>query len=232
MPYLWALAQDSKGTVYYAGGAPTGATAKVFALPRTVSRRCWLNSRARSSRARGGSGDRVYAAVLPDAKIYRIDAAGKAELFFDPKCKYIWAMAFDRCGNLFVATGDSGLIYKVTPDGNGKKFLDTQETHARSMIIDACGQSDRRHRARRLDLARHSAGQSFVLYQANKREVTAVAEHEGLIYAAAIGSKPAGPFRFGGCAGFAGRAVGSCHCHRRSAFRCDAPARPPLPLAI
>ena len=35
-------------------------------------------------------------------------------------------------------------------------------------------------------------GQSFVLYQANKREVTAVAEHDGLIYAAAIGSKPGG----------------------------------------
>src|SRR5579884_2043082 len=32
VPYLWALAQDSKGTLYYAGGAPTGATAKVFAL--------------------------------------------------------------------------------------------------------------------------------------------------------------------------------------------------------
>src|SRR3954470_7449131 len=32
VPYLWAIAQDSKQTVYYAGGAPTGATTKVFAL--------------------------------------------------------------------------------------------------------------------------------------------------------------------------------------------------------
>ena len=34
VPYLWTLAQDSKGTLYYAGGAPTGATTKVFALAR------------------------------------------------------------------------------------------------------------------------------------------------------------------------------------------------------
>src|ERR1700723_3115209 len=32
VPYLWAMAQDSKGTVYYAGGAPTGATTKILAL--------------------------------------------------------------------------------------------------------------------------------------------------------------------------------------------------------
>ncbi len=34
-------------------------------------------------------------------------------------------------------------------------------------------------------------GESFVLYQTDKREVTAVAEHDGVIYAAAVGSKPA-----------------------------------------
>src|SRR5947209_12762497 len=32
-------------------------------------------------------------------------------------------------------------------------------------------------------------GQSFVLYETGKREVTAVAEHEGLIYISAVGNK-------------------------------------------
>ncbi len=32
VPYLWAVAQDSKGVLYYAGGAPTGATTKIYAL--------------------------------------------------------------------------------------------------------------------------------------------------------------------------------------------------------
>ena len=48
-------------------------------------------------------------------------------------------MAFDRSGNLFIATGDSGIVYRVTPDGKGSEFFRTEETHARSMIIDNGG---------------------------------------------------------------------------------------------
>ena len=38
--------------------------------------------------------DRVYAATSPDGKVYRVDAAGKADVFYDPKTKYIWAWRF------------------------------------------------------------------------------------------------------------------------------------------
>ncbi len=190
VPYLWTLAEDSKGTIYYAGGAPTGATAKIFELskngkPKTLAQLTGLEIHALAVDRE----DRLYAAVLPDAKIYRIDPAGKAELFFDPKCKYVWAMAFDREGNLFVATGDNGLIYKVTPDGKGTKFYDTQETHARSMIIDEAGNLIVGTEPGGLVLRITPAGKGFILYQANKREVTAVAERAGVIYAAAIGGK-------------------------------------------
>ena len=128
---------------------------------------------------------------LPDAKIYRIDKTGKPQLFFDPKCKYIWSMAFDHSGNLFVATGDSGIIYRVTPDGKGSKFFDTEETHARSMIIDEAGNLIVGTEPSGLVIRITPNGKSFVLYQTSKREVTAVAEHEGLIYAAAVGNRVA-----------------------------------------
>jgi hypothetical protein len=191
VPYLWAIAQDSKGTVYYGGGAPTGATTKIFALapggkPKTFTEVPGLEVHALAVDKR----DRLYAAVLPDAKIYRIDAGGKPQLFFDPKCKYIWAMAFDRSGNLFAATGDSGLIYKVAPDGQGSKFFDTQQTHARSLTFDDDGNLIVGTEPGGLILRITPAGKSFVLYQASKREITAVAVRNGVIYAAAIGSKP------------------------------------------
>ena len=193
VPYLWTLAQNSKGTIFYAGGAPTGATAKVFALPhagkpKVLAELPGLEVHVLAVDAQ----DRVYAAVLPDAKIYRLDPNGKAQIFFDPKCKYIWAMAFDHAGNLFVATGDSGLIYKVTPDGKGTKFFDTQETHARSMTIDESGNLIVGTEPGGLILRISPVGKSFVLYQASKREVTAIAEKGGVIYAAAIGNKPSG----------------------------------------
>ena len=189
IPYLWAIAQDSKGTIYYAGGAPTGATTKIFALSRAGKARPFAEVAGLEVHALAvDSQDRLYAAVLPDAKVYRIDG-GKPQLFFDPKCKYIWAMTFDRSGALFVATGDAGLIYRVTPDGKGAKFYDTQETHARSMTVDSGGNLIVGTEPSGLVLRITPKGEGFVLYQTTKREVTAVAERNGVIYAAAVGNR-------------------------------------------
>lgn len=190
VPYLWAIAQDSKGTIYYGGGAPTGATTKVIALapdgkPRTFAQLTGLEVHALAV----DSEDRVYAAVDPDAKIYRIGPDGKPHLFFDPKSKYVWAMAFGPAGNLFVAVGGPGLIYKVTPDGQGSVFFNTGETHARSMIVDAAGNLIVGTEPGGMVIRVTPQGKGFVLYQTSRREVTAVAEHDGAIYAAAVGNK-------------------------------------------
>lgn len=194
IPYLWAVAEDSKGTLYYAGGAPTGTTAKIFELPHNGKPRVLAEVTGLEVHALAvDSNDYVYAAVLPDAKIYRIDKSGKPQLFFDAKCKYIWSMAFNRSGDLFVATGDAGLIYRITPDGKGTKFFDTEETHARSMIIDDSGNLIVGTEPSGLVLRITPQGNSFVLYQTGKREVTAVAEHDGMIYATAVGSKAVAP---------------------------------------
>lgn len=194
VPYLWAVVQNSKGTLYYAGGAPTGATTKIFELapngkPRTFAELTGLEVHALAVDPE----DRIYAAVLPDAKVYRIDKSGKPQLFFDPKCKYIWSLVMDHSGNLFVATGDAGLIYRVTSDGKSSKFFDTEETHVRSMILDNAGNLIVGTEPGGLILRITPKGQSFVLYQAAKREVTAIAEYQGILYAAAVGSKTAAP---------------------------------------
>lgn len=193
VPYLWAITQDSNGALYYAGGAPTGATTKIFVLPPKGKSRVFANLSGLEVHALAvDRQNRIYAAVLPDAKIYRIDPNGKSELFFDPKCKYIWSMAFDRAGNLFVATGDEGVIYKILPNGQGSVFFRTEEAHARSMLIDSSGNLIVGTEPGGLIFRITPQGQSFVLYQAAKREVTALAEHDGLIYAAAVGSKVSG----------------------------------------
>lgn len=193
VPYLWAITQDSKGTLYYGGGAPTGATTKVFMLPRNGKSKVLATLPGLEVHALAvDRQDRVYAAVLPDAKIYRIDSSGKPQLFFDAKCKYIWSMIFDHSGNLFVATGDNGLIYRVSPNGEGSVFFRTEEAHARSMLIDEAGNLIVGTEPSGLIFRITPQGQSFVLYQAAKREITALAEHNGLIYAAAVGNKITG----------------------------------------
>jgi sugar lactone lactonase YvrE len=134
----------------------------------------------------------VFAATAPDGRVYRI-SNGKAEVFFEPHAKYIWALAFSPNNDLYIATGDKGEIYKVTPDGKGAAFFQTEETHARSMAVDHAGDLIVGTEPNGLILRVTPAGEGFVLYQAPKREITAVAvSSDGAIYASGVGSKPAG----------------------------------------
>ncbi len=192
--YLWALAQDSKGNLYAAGGPG----AKLFRVsadakgstekPKPVADLDALGIQALAVDSR----DRVYAATSPDGKIYRIAGNAKPEVFYEPKAKYIWAMTFDREGDLFVATGDPGEIDRVTPDGKGKVFFKTNETHVRSLTIDAAQNLIAGTDPGGLVLRVSQQGQGFVLYQMSKPEVTAVAvARDGSIYAAAVGTKGA-----------------------------------------
>uniref|UniRef100_Q01QH4 YD repeat protein n=1 Tax=Solibacter usitatus (strain Ellin6076) TaxID=234267 RepID=Q01QH4_SOLUE len=189
--YLWALAQDSKGTLY-AGG---GTSAKLYRIPLDGKGKVVADLDALEIHAIAiDSKDRVYAATSPDGKIYRITGNGKPEVFYDPKAKYIWALAFDAAGNLFVATGDQGEIHRVTPDGKGRIFFKTEETHVRSMTIDGKGNLIAGTEPGGLVLRVSPAGDGFVLYQMAKKEVTAVAvAPDGAIYAAAVGNRQSSP---------------------------------------
>lgn len=190
-PYLWAVVQDSKGTLYCAGGAPTGATAEIFAVtPDGKSRKFAQLDGLEIHALAVDRQDRIYAATSPDSKIYRIGRDGQPRLFFDTKAKYVWAMAFDASGNLYVATGDQGVIYRVAPDGKGTEFFHTEEAHARSMIIASNGDLIVGTEPGGYILRITPSGKSFVLFQTAKREVTAVAEHDGKFYAAAAGGRP------------------------------------------
>jgi hypothetical protein len=191
-PYLWAVAQDSKGNLYTAGGSPTGSTAKLFEVDASGKSKVAAELEGLEIHAIAvDKRDRVYAATAPDGKVYRI-ANGKSEIFYDPHAKYIWALAFAANGDLYVATGDQGDIHRVTPDGKGVVFFRTEETHVRSMTVDSHGNLIVGTEPGGMILRITPAGDGFVLYQTPKREITAVAvAGDGSIYAAAVGNKPA-----------------------------------------
>ena len=192
--YLWALARDSKGNLYTAGG--TGA--KLFRIPPGGPGKMVAEVDALEIHAIAvDSKDRVYFGTAPDGKVYRVTGNGKPEVFYDPKAKYIWALVFNSKGDLLVATGGvpngQGEIHKVSPDGKGSVFFKSDETHVRSMAIDSRDNLIVGTEPGGLLLRVSPAGEGFVLYQMPKREVTAVAvAPDGAIYAAAVGSKQSG----------------------------------------
>jgi len=190
-PYLWSLAQDSKGNLY-AGG---GTNAKLYRIPPDGKGKVLAELDALEIHAIAvDAKDRVYFATSPDGKVYRIAGNGKPEVFYEPKAKYIWALAFNSKGELFVATGDEGEIHRVAADGKGKVFFKCDEAHVRSMAIDPSDNLIVGTDPGGVVLRVSPSGEGFVLYQMPKREVTAVAVgREGVVYAAGVGVKQAGP---------------------------------------
>ncbi len=60
-------------------------------------------------------------------------------LYFDPKTKYIWALALDRQGQVYVGTGDRGEIFRVDRNGAGSLFFKSDEAQIRTLDFDNSG---------------------------------------------------------------------------------------------
>ena len=121
---------------------PGAAGGRLRPRPRVLRRR-----RAGGPRAGAGAQRRAVRRHLAERQgLPRGRARAARTVFFDPPDPYIWGLAVDRTGNVFAATGDKGLVYKITPAGQGTVFYDTKATHALSLAFDATGAAARRHR--------------------------------------------------------------------------------------
>jgi len=212
--YIWAIAADDAGVVYIAAGAP----ARVYRVtPDGKSTTIFEPKELQVQALRIGPGGAIYAATAPDGKVYKIehkpggqasaaqsdggekpaakgaDPSWSSTVYFEPNTKYIWDLALDKSGNLFVATGDRGEIYRVTPKGEHSVFFTSDETHIRVLAFDAKGNLIAGSDGSGLIYRISPAGEGFVLYSAPKKEITALAlDSAGNIYAAAVGEKKGG----------------------------------------
>ncbi len=119
-----------------------------------------------------------------------VDSSYSASVLFDPKTKYIWALALDRQGQLYVGTGDRGEIFRVDRDGNGALFFQSDEAQIRALDFDNSGNLIAGTDGSGLIYRISPRGEGFVLYSAPKKEITALAvDGHGDIYAAGAGEK-------------------------------------------
>jgi WD40 repeat protein len=123
----------------------------------------------------------------------RLDPSWSSSEYFAPGTKYIWDLVLDKAGNLYVATGDHGEIYRITPKGEHSVFFKSDDTHIRVLALDSKGNLIAGTDGSGLVYRISPAGEGFVLYSAAKKEITALAlDGEGNIYAAGVGEKHAG----------------------------------------
>jgi hypothetical protein len=205
---VWATAVGPQGEIY----AATGGPARVYRIlpggqPSAIFQPKELQVQALVVDRNGV----LYAATNPDGKVYRIehtaakstakDDKSKAEpedewkssVYFDPGSKYIWDLVLDNSGNLYVATGDHGEIFRVTAKGEHSLFFKSDEPHIRVLAFDAQANLIAGSDGSGLIYRITPKGEGFVLYSAPKREITNLAlDKAGNIYLAAAGEKRSG----------------------------------------
>jgi WD40 repeat protein len=217
---VWAAAVAPNGDIYLATGAPAKVySVAPGGQPVAVFQPQELQVQALVIDRRGT----IYAATNPDGKVYKLEKGSsedvrnaprpsnaksqepaaksepttengwKSSVYFDPGTKYIWALALDDAGNLYVATGDHGEIFRVTPNGEHSLFFKSDEPHIRVLAFDKQGDLIAGSDGSGLIYRITPKGEGFVLYSAPKREITSLAiDDKGNIYAAAAGEKRSG----------------------------------------
>ena len=198
--YIWSIAADAAGNAY----AATGSPASILRIsPDGKTTRLFSSKDLSVQAVRVARNGDVYAATLPSGKVYKLPASAtdldenKATVVFDPtqtaeKPKYIWDLAFDSAGRLYIATGGPAAIYRLdtAKDSKPELFFKSDEQHIRTIAFDKDGNliagTDGSGLIYRID----STGKGYVLYDAPRREITALAiADNGTIYASAVGGK-------------------------------------------
>jgi hypothetical protein len=221
--FVWAVVADRAGEIFAGTGTPASVLRlagkpgeKPFVLFETKD----LSVQALCL----GPDGALYAATLPSGRVYKLNPnatekqdESSATVVFDassanaaefeenqavsPKSsagsRYIWALTFDGAGRLYIATGNPGAVYRVDPAKPGAQpelFFKSDEAHIRALAWDAKGNliagSDGSGLVYRID----AQGRGYVLFEAPRREITAIAIGAGgTIYAASVGDKSRNP---------------------------------------
>lgn len=192
-PYIWSTAVDGQGNVFLG----TGHDGRIYRVAAD-GRGALLYDAAEldvTALAIGRDGV-LYAGTSPDGKVYRITADGKAEVYFTPPDKYIWALALLPDGSLAVGTGDNGKLYRVRAAGakpEASLLINTNQTHVMSLAVTPQGDLIAGTDPGGLVLRISPDGKAFGLFDAQLREIHALAPAaDGSIYVLALGEAASG----------------------------------------
>lgn len=191
---VYALAEGPDGTIY-AGTGPRGVLLAI--KDGKVSTAATLKE-----------GENIFS-VIVDAKgavvigtggnrgrVLRLEKAGEEpkELFAADGVQYVWALRQTPDGNIYAATGPTGQLYEITPDGKHSVLFDSDENNLLSLTGDGKDAlyvgTDPNGLVYRIN---RKTKESFVLYDAGESEISAVAlAADGTLYAATSDALPEG----------------------------------------
>jgi hypothetical protein len=182
-PVIWSVVAGPGGALY----AATGHRGRVFRIDQSGTPTViWTADRPEVFALAAGNGA-IFAASSPDGKIYRLEN-GQATEYFDPKTKYIWALALAPDGTLYAGTGDGGRVFRITGAGQGEEYYATGQSNVTGLMIDAQGRLLAGTEPNGVLYRITAKNKAFALYDSSLPEIRAIAANaDGSIYAVGLG---------------------------------------------
>ncbi len=187
-PFLWSTA-EADGVLWIG----SGNDGRVFRVEDGTEGRVVFDAEELNVHAVAAiDRDTAYVGTSPDGSVLRVSTTDEAQTVFDPDEPYIWAVTPNGSGgDLFIATGDPGRIYRVASDGTTTLFYDTSSTHVLSLAVDADGNllagTGSPGRVFRIT----PTGEGFVVLDSPFSEIRSLRlAPDGVLYAVAVSQSP------------------------------------------
>src|SRR6266850_2148540 len=124
--YIWSLARDSKGRVYFGSGDNGG----IYRWTRGEGAKLlWKTGATEITSIAVDAKDNVYAGSAPGGEVFRVGAAGDTSRYFKTGEESIWSLLVGHDGALYAGTGPRGRVYRVTGPGKGLVYAETKDVN-------------------------------------------------------------------------------------------------------
>ena len=184
-PALWSIASGPDGGLF----AATGHSGKVYRVTAAgKSSLVWSAPQSEVFALACDTKGILFAGTSPNGSVYRIEGTNVRELW-RTTAKYIWGLQIGREGELYIATGEPGRVYRLAPGATtAELYYETGQTNVTALAFAANGHLLAGTDPNGLVYEISAAGKASVLYDSSLPEVRAiVSDAKGYIYVAAMG---------------------------------------------
>ncbi len=170
--YIWCLARDSKGRVYFG----TGDNGRIYRWSRDRGATLiWETGAAEITCMAVDRSDNVYAGSAPGGIIYRVGAKGDTTRYFESGEESIWSLLVGKDGALYAGTGSQGKIFRVTAPGRGAVLAETKDVNVLALAEAKDGALLAGTASKGLLLRVERDGSMRVIYDGDADELRAIA---------------------------------------------------------
>jgi hypothetical protein len=131
---LWCGVQDKKGAYYFGSGS-----GKIYKLSGKEDKldEVFDTKEILVTALAVSDNNEIFAATIPNGRIFKIDRDGKGITFCQLAVAYVWALGFGPDNNLYASTGPVPNIYKISNDGKPEPFYEAKKgMHIMSFLFD------------------------------------------------------------------------------------------------